>query len=216
MISAVIIPVSIIAFFIWPLFPGPAIDMFTLIQKDRLAGLMSLDFLYLAANFFAIPIFLALYVTLKRSSQSFSAIALALGFIGLVSLIPARPISEMFSLSDQYAAATTDAQRTQILAAGEAILALFHGTAFQTHYILGSASFLISSVVMLRSNIFGKATAYVGIITNVLVFGLFVPVIGTFLSLLSVFPFLTIWFILIARRLFQLGRLESKALPQPS
>lgn len=49
----------------------------------------------------------------------------------------------------------------------------------------------------------GKATTDVGIVANVLVFGLLVPMIGLILSLVSV-VFLAIWYILIARRLFQL------------
>jgi hypothetical protein len=206
LISVVIIPISIVAYFVWPPFPD---DILVVIQEDRLAGLMSLDFLYLLSNFFAIPLFLVLYVTLKRVSESFSAIALALGFVGLLSLVSSRPILEMFAISNQYAAATTDAQRAIYLAAGEAVLALFHGTAFNVHYLLGSASLLISSFLMLRSDIFGKRTAYVGIVTNIVVFGLYVPKIGIYISLLSVVGYL-IWYILIARRLFQLGRGVSK------
>ena len=201
LISVVIIPISIVAYFVWPPFPD---DILVVIQEDRLAGLMSLDFLYLLSNFFAIPLFLVLYVTLKRVSESFSAIALALGFVGLLSLVPSRPILEMFAISDQYAAATTDAQRAIYLAAGEAVLALFHGTAFNVHYLLGSASLLISSFLMLQSDIFGKRTAYVGIVTNIVVFGLYVPKVGIYISLLSVVGYL-IWYILITRRLFQLG-----------
>jgi hypothetical protein len=206
LVSVVIIPLSIVAYFVWPPFPD---DILVVIQEDRLAGLMSLDFLYLLSHFFAIPLFLVLYVTLKRVSESFSAIALALGFVGLLSLVPSRPILEMFAISNQYAAATTDAQRAIYLAAGEAVLALFHGTAFNVHYLLGSASLLISSFLMLRSDIFGKRTAYVGIVTNIVVFGLYVPKIGSYISLLSVVGYL-IWYILIARRLFQLGRGISK------
>jgi hypothetical protein len=201
LITVVLMPISIIAYFVWPVFPD---DIFTVIQNDRLAGIMSLDFLYLVSTLFAIPVFLALYVTLKRANASFSAIALALGFIGLVSLIPARPVFEMLALSDRYAAATTDAQRALFMAAGEATLARFRGTAFNAHYVLGPASLLISSLIMLRSDIFGKTTAYVGIVSNVVVFGLYVPVIGVYLSMLSVAGYL-VWYILIARRLFRLA-----------
>ena len=45
---------------------------------------------------------------------------------------------------------------------------------------------------------------YVGIVTNLLVFGLYVPGIGVYLSLLSVLG-MALWYILIARALFQLG-----------
>jgi hypothetical protein len=200
-----LIPVSVVAYLIWPTFTGTVLDIFQLIQADRLAGLMSLDFLYLLGNVFGIPLFIALYISLKSTDRSLSALALALGFIALVSLIPARPIFEMFFLSDQYAAASTDVQRTQLIAAGEAIMALFRGTAFQVHYIFGGASLLISSILMLRSYLFSKATAIVGIIANLLVFGLYIPEIGVYLSILSVFPFLMIWNIMLTQKFFQLS-----------
>jgi hypothetical protein len=110
----------------------------------------------------------------------------------------------MFALSDQYAAAATDAERAIFQAAGEAMLALFYGMAYHAHYVLGSASLLISSSLMLRSHTFSKATAYVGIVTNIVVFGLYVPEVGVYISLLSVVGYV-IWYILIARRLVQLG-----------
>jgi len=201
LISVVIIPLSIVAFFIWPPFPD---DILVVIQEDRLAGLMSLDFLYLLGNVFAIPFFLVLYVTLKEVNESWALMALTLGLLGLVCLVPSRPIPEVFALSDQYAAATTDAERATYLVAGEAMLTHFHGIAYHVHYILGSASLLISSFLMLRSEPFSKATAYVGIVTNIVVFGLYVPEVGTYISLLSVVGYV-IWYILIARRLFQLG-----------
>jgi len=201
-ISVAVIVVSMLAFFIWPPFPD---DILTVIQQDKLAGLMGLDLLYLLGNAFGIPFFIVLYVTLKRVDEGWAVIALALAFIGLVSIIIARPILEVVTISDRLAVATTEAQRAISQASGEAMLSLFHGTAFNVHYVLGSASLLISSLLMLRSDLFSKSTAWVGIVTNVVVFGLYVPQIGVYLSLLSVVGYL-IWYILVARRLLRLGR----------
>jgi hypothetical protein len=208
LISLAIIPLSIISYIAWPV-PGTALESFTLFQNNPIAGLLSLDLLYLTGNIVAIPVFLALYAALKRTAESSMAIATGLGFFGIAALFSARPILEMLSLSQRYAAATTEVQRSIYLAAGEALLSHIDGTAFQLHYFLGSVALLIISLVMLRSNIFNKATAYSGILANVLVFGLYVPKIGIILSILSVFPFLTIWYILMARRLFQLGKSPS-------
>src|SRR6185503_20260099 len=93
---------------------------------------------------------------------------------------------EMFSLSSQYAAATTDAQRSLFVASGQAMLAIYQGTAFDVSYVLLAIAPLIISAVMLRSNSFGKVTASVGIVANILAGGFFVPTIGVFLSLISV------------------------------
>jgi hypothetical protein len=206
-ISVVVIPLTIVAFFVWPLWPD---NILAVIQADWLSGLMGLDFGYLLSNVFAVPFFLVLYVTLKEVDEGWALIALTLGLIGLVCLVPARPIPEMFVLSDQYAAAATDAERATYLVAGESMLTHFHGMAYHAHYILGSASLLISSFLMLRSDTFSKATAYVGIVTNIVVFGLYVPEVGVYISLLSVVGYV-IWYILIARRLFQLGWSASAA-----
>jgi hypothetical protein len=165
---------------------------------------MSLDFMYLAATVLAIPIFLALYVTLRRVNPSLALLALTLGLIGLVALIPARPIVEMLALSDRYAAAASEVERVAIRAAGEALLAQFEGTAYNAHYVLGSLSLLISAALMFRGEVYSRAAAWVGIVTNVVVFGLYVPGVGVYISLLSVVGYF-VWWIQIGTRLLRLA-----------
>jgi hypothetical protein len=203
-LSAVLIPVSIIVYLIWPFPSSPVIEIFNLIQQNRLAGWMSLDFLYMLGNLIAIPLVFCLYLTLRSTSQSFASLALILNMIGLVLIFPARPIAEMMALSDLHAQASSEAQHAMFLAAGEATLASFHGTVFDMHYILGSLALLIDSLIMLHSQIYSRATAWIGITANTLVFGLYVPVIGVTLSILSVF-ILLVWNILVGRRFFQLA-----------
>jgi hypothetical protein len=204
LIIAVFIPIQIIVFVAWPP-PSTVIDYFTLFQNNRLLGLLDLDLLLIADTALFIPVFLALYVALRRVNESFVAIATALGFFGIAAYFASNTAFNMLFLSDQYAAATTDAQRSILLAAGQAMLAIYQGTAFHVNYILGAVALLMISVVMLRSTIFSKVTAYTGILANVIAFGLYVPTIGILLSIVSV-VFLEIWYILIARRLFHLGR----------
>ena len=202
LLSLVIIPFSVIAFFIWPVFPDNILDV---IQEGWLAGLMSLDAGYLFGNLFVLPVFLVLYATLREVDEGWALVALVLGLMGLLCLPLARPIPEMFAISEKYAAATTEVERAVYQATGEAMLSHFHGMAYHAHYVLGSLSLLISSILMLRSNMYSKSLAWVGVVTNVVVFGLYVPVVGTYISLLSVLGYL-VWYILIARRLFRLAR----------
>lgn len=105
-----------------------------------------------------------------------------------------------------------------LLAAGETMLATFHGTAFHVGINLFSVYFLIVPLIMLRSNIFGRMTAYAGIAAAILNWGLYVPGgTGLFLLTLSVIP-LAVWNVLIARRLLQLGRVafETRSLEIPT
>jgi hypothetical protein len=201
-LGAVLIPLSIVAFFFWPIYPD---NIFRVIQQSRIAGVMSLDFMYTVSNIVAIPIFLALYLSLKETDRGWALIALVLGFIGLVALVPARPIAEMLTLSDKYAAATSEAQQAIYLAAGEATMAAFRGTAYYVHYVLGTISLLISAFLMLRSPLFGKAAATVGIVSNLAAFGLFIPQIGVYISILSVLGLL-VWWVQIAQVFLRLGR----------
>jgi hypothetical protein len=115
----------------------------------------------------------------------------------------------MLYLSNQHAAATTEAQRAALLAAGEAMVAVFHGTAFQVSYILGSITGLLIAAAMLRSDVFSRATAYLRIGSSALDFGIYIPGIGLFISLFSVL-FLLAFNLLVGRRLLQLGSSASK------
>jgi hypothetical protein len=202
--------VQMIAFILWPP-PGFESDLstvtgyFTLLQNNRLLGLLHLDLLLMVDYVLLILMFLSLYIVLRQVSQSFMAIAMALVFVGIATYFPSNIAFSMLSLSDQYAATTTDAQRTMLLASGQALLTSLQSSTFYVSYILMSAAGLIISAVMLRSSsIFSKLTAYVGILESVLGLGLFVPTIGLLLSLLSLIPTM-MWYILIARRLFRLG-----------
>ncbi len=178
---------AIMAFFIWPYKPGftSTVNILTTLQNDRLGGLMALDVVILVGTLlYSLPL-LALYVALKRVNESYALIALFLGAIAIVALIPARPISELVLLSNQYATAATEVLKSRYLAAGEALLALFSGTAWLVNVIFSSLSSLISSLLMLRSNIFSKATAYVGIISNLAALGFFIPGVGILLLFIA-------------------------------
>ena len=183
--------------------PGTAIDFFTLFHKNALLGLLDLDLLSIADYALFVPLFLALYIALRRVSTSFMVIALGLGLVGIATYFASNTTFEMLSLSNQYAAATTDVQRSMFVASGQAMLAIYQGTAFGKSYLLLAIASLIISVVMLQSTTFGKVTAVVGIVANALAVGFFVPVIGVFLSLISVVALL-IWYVLIATKLFML------------
>jgi hypothetical protein len=207
MVSVIIIPITIAVYFIWPP-PETAAGHFEAIQDSLFVGLLGMDLLYLLGNIILIPTWLALYIALRRTNESLTAVALTLGLMGTISLIAGRPIVEMVSLSKQYAAAGTELEQMSYLAAGEAMMALYHGAAFNAHYLLGTIGLLIFSAVMLQSDVFVRRTAIIGIAANIITLGFYIPVIGVYISLFSVF-FYFAWYLLIARRLWQLGQAEA-------
>lgn len=202
--------------------PDTVMDWFGLLQNNRLFGLTLLN-LFDMVNYALVGLmFLALFVALRRASQSAIAIAAALGFIGIAVYLASNQALTMLSLGDQYAAATTDAQRSLLLAAGQATLAIhqnagYEGTGLYMSFFLVTVAGLIIAVVMLRSRIrvFSKVTAYVGILANG--FGLGYYLALAFAPAMVALPlsvsaiFLLAWYLLISRRLFQLGKAGSKA-----
>ena len=219
LIVAVLLPIEIIVMTAYPL-PSTVIGYFTLFQSNRLIGLLDLYLLEIPVYALFVPMFLALYAALRRTNESYMALATTLAIIGITVFLATNNPFSMLALNHQYMAATTDAQRSLFLAAGQAMLANTNQRAvegFNMGFLLVSVAGLIVSAVMLRSNIFSKVTAYVGILASALSLAdyfrvAFVPAAGfllLFLALVSC-SLLLILYILIARRLFQLGRLEKK------
>lgn len=186
--------------------PHTVLGYFTLFHRNGLLGLLSLDLLYIVDNALVVLLYLALYAALRRVSLSFMTIALALGLVSIAAYFASNTSFEMLSLSSQYAAATTAAQQSQFVASGQAMLAIFQGTAFDVYYILGAAATIIISVVMLRSTVFGKATAYAGMAAGVL---MLIPstagTLGLYFAFGSLLP-TALWLVLIARRLLRLAQ----------
>lgn len=208
--AAAMIPIQLTVFIIWGQ-PETALGWFTLFEDSKLAGLLAFELLLVISTALGIATTLALYVALRGVNESLMAIALVVGLLEAVAFIMARPAFEMLYLSERYAAATTDAQRAMFLGAGEAMLATFNGTAFHLSINVFSIYFLIVSIVMLRSHIFGRVIAYLGILAALFNWALYVPQIGIFLSILSIVPFWAIWLILVARKLLQLARATPEA-----
>jgi hypothetical protein len=198
---------GIVLYFVYPYAPGKETTegVFLLLQKDPIAGLISLDILLFLGNLAAIPVFLGLYCALKPVNASYALLALVFGIVAIVLLIPARPIPELFALSAKFVAEPDEILKNQYLAAGTALLALFDGVNWFMNTLLGAISLLTSSLLMLRSNVFSKTTAIVGIATNVILCGFFLPVVGVFLLFLTL-PGYMFWYALLAKRFFQMGR----------
>jgi len=188
-----------------------AAGWFSLFHNNRFVGLVDFGILELYALVLFVPMFLALYVVLRRVSESYMAIAAILAFTGIAVNFATSKLFSLLTLSDLYAAATTAAMKSQFLAAGQATLAVGAlggiGGSVEGGIPLAVAG-LIISVIMLQSNILGRAVGYLGILANgiglVMYFNAALapavsgsPFFGVF------FLFSVIWFILVGRKLLQ-------------
>lgn len=185
--------------------PTTVVDWFAFLHTNGLIGLLDLDLMMLVSYALMGVIYLALYGALRRVNEPFVLLATVTGFVSITTYFASNPAFNMLLLSDKYAAATSAAERAQLLAAGQSALASWQGTAYDVSYVLGAVPMLILAVVMLRSTIFSRATAYVGIAVGVL---MLLPAtagpIGLVVAFVSLVP-LVVWLILIALRFFQLA-----------
>ena len=196
--------IQILIFIIWPP-PDSVLDFFNLFSQNWLLGLLSLDFLYLLNNTILILIYLALYFSLNKVNESAMLIAMVVGFVGITLYYASNVSFEMLTLSKEYFNATAELQRNTLIGAGSGLMAIYRGTAFNVYYVLNAITLLILAIVMLKSQIFSKTTAIIGISSGVL---MAIPssagTIGMIFSLASLVPW-AIFIILISRKFFQLA-----------
>jgi hypothetical protein len=192
--------------------PATAEEAFALLQRNRLAGLLRLDILTAVSMPAYYALFAGLYAALQRTHRVYTILAAVLAFIGVTLFLSTPSVLSIACLSDQHLAATTEARRAALVAAGEALLAsdMWHSTAAFVGGILLETACLLISVVMLRGAVFSKATGYVGVATHGLdlghiLAGLFAPTAG-FVLMAAAGPLYLVWFLLVGGRLWRLGR----------
>jgi hypothetical protein len=183
-------------------------DWFSLLHDNWYLGLRNLGLLNLVGAALLVPTILAACSALRRSNEAFGALGAILFFVGIAVYIASSRAFPMLSLSRQYAATTTDAQRSLLTAAGQAMLA--EGQSRSGVLLIEFACLLISTV-MLRGRVFSKATACAGMLGNALLMVVeiaFIPVSSRPAIVVAAcggFSIMT-WYLLVARRLFQLAR----------
>jgi len=145
--------------------PGTVLEWFTLFQTNPLTGLFSLGLADIVIMILWGPMSLALYAALKQSNRTWTILATIFVFVGMAVYLATNTAFSMLSLSHQYASVTTETEKSIVLAAGQAMIAISEGTGGQfTGMPLAWLAGLILSLVMLQSKVFSKAAAWVGIL----------------------------------------------------
>ncbi|MCK4357566.1 MAG: hypothetical protein KAW92_02250 [Candidatus Cloacimonetes bacterium] len=185
-------------------------ECFSMLQENRLYGLLRLDILTVFVMPLYYLLFYSIYLALKDTNKELLSISTILVFVGLTLFLATPSVFSYLYLSDEYAKAIIESDKNQIIAAGEAILAsdMWHGTGAKIGGILIQLGALIISMTMLKSNVFNKLTAYTGIVTHGLdlahiIIGFFLPTVGIILMAIAG-PLYLLWFPLIGIRLFKL------------
>lgn len=192
-----------------------AMEWFAIYQDSWFRGIYTLGILNIVYMIAMLPVYLALFGA-HFEKHAFGAALTVIVFVTAMSMyISNNAAIPLLVLSNKYALAGTETQRTILIAAGEAILARgedFTAGSFIPLFLSGLAAMGIS-FIMVRGGIFGKVNAWIGVVgfTSLSLFtfiATFVPalyelafyVLGSLGGLLALS-----WFALVARRFFQLA-----------
>jgi hypothetical protein len=154
---------------------------------------------------------------LRRVSPVATLFATLFTLIAVTICFASESTFSLLHLGGQYAAAVSEAQRAQLLAAGEAVIAsdFWNSSGAYMSGILLQGGGVIISLVMLRSRDFSKVTAIAGLLGNALdliqhLLHPFTPSLSATIQMLMG-PFYLLWFPLLARDLFRLGQNSAKS-----
>lgn len=192
--------------------PTSVEDYFSLQQHSRLAAILRGDFLSLVMIALYLGTVPALYVSLRRAKPAGVAMAALFVLIGVVLCFATESTFALLHLGDQYAAAHSAVEKAEILAAGRAAVAtdMWNSSGGYLCGILLQGGSIIMSVIMMRSRMFSRLTAYAGLFSNAIdlaqhaqrPFTHTVPVAAAILMGL----FYLLWFPLLSRDLFRISR----------
>ncbi len=208
-----VLALYIIEFFTFFGMPKDIEGWFALFQRSRLLGLFHINALDVVSVSLLSLIFLALHDLLKKNSTALVTASTAFALLGVGVFVTTRSImtSATLVLSERFAAAVTDMQRAQILAAGEAVQALGQATPQTIGFFFMAVGVIISSAAALKSRSpLGRVAAVLGICAGFfnLVDDLCIvaapQVAGVALAVSGVFW--AAWWVAVGVRLLALGR----------
>lgn len=195
--------------------PVSAEQWLALLVENPLVGLVLLNLGDVINYLLVSLLFVALYIALCKTNHRVAVLALTLALCGSLIFISTNQAMSMFSLSRQYATADT-VQRALLLEKGEALLAVDNpgttnpGMGYLVGLLLVTLAGLMFSLVMLRSQIFNKITAWMGLLSNGFqIFYFFLLVIApawVALPFILSAPFRVTWYVMAAIRLLKMAK----------
>jgi hypothetical protein len=192
-------------------------EWFALLQNNPFLGLRNLGLLNIVMIAISIPMLFTLYWILRKSNHQAAALATVLSFIGIAIFYATNRAFPMLALSTQYAAAASDAEKTVLAAAGQAMLSVgqSHTPGTFLAFFFSEIAGILMAVVILRGKLFHPVAAVAGIVgySFLLIFEVlssFVPASHNAALILAMIGGLSniAWYILVALGLFRLGNAD--------
>lgn len=193
---------------------GTVTEWFKVFQYNGFFGLRGLGLLNIINGVLMVPVFLALNIGLRHKNKTWAALSLILYLTGVIIYIANNAGFAMLNLSDQYLYSTSEEQKAVLISAGQAMLVQgedFTPGSFPGFFFI-SISEIMMVLLMLKSRLFSMFASLAGFIGFTLLFlftiwSTFIPVFYNVAMMIAIVGglFSLVWYILVSRRLFQLG-----------
>lgn len=192
-------------------------EWFALLQNNPFLGLRNLGLLNIVMNALGIPLTFSLYWIHRKSNPSFATLAVILAFIGVAIFYATNRAFPMLALSAQYAAASSETQRTIFAAAGEAMLAVgqSHTPGTFLAFFFSEVAGILMAVVMLRARLFNRVAVMTGMIgfSCLLIYEVFASFVPSAQEVVLIPAMIgglanVAWYILAAFNMFRLARMH--------
>jgi hypothetical protein len=187
---------------------------FERLQANPLLELRNLGLVNIFLTSFGLLLSFALFAAHRKVNPGWAGLALVISAIGGAVFFATNRCFSMLALSNRYAA-TDEAQRAALVAAGEAMLAVgeSHTPGTFLAFSLSLIASLLMAWVMLRGRVFSRATAYTGMVAFgfLLVFEVLSDFVPALFEAAMIFAMIggiasLVWYSMVARRLLQLAK----------
>lgn len=169
---------AIVGYFVWPHIFTNAKVVYDGILNSPLIFFMKLDPIVLIGTLLQLPVWLGLWASLKETNVSLAILALFVGFVSTIAVLPTRPLIELYSLASLYASTDIISQKELYLAAGETLLSQFHGTSWAISVMSGGLAAIIFGLIMRKSPHFRLRTTLAMILSGIGALFVLIPTIG--------------------------------------
>jgi hypothetical protein len=191
--------------------PDSTASWLVLMHDQRVFAATAFTTLQIPMFVLLVPVLIALDRALDGNRVASVRVATAVGLVGVAVYLATQPSAAMLDLSDRYASSVDAAERAQLVASADSLLALYQGPGLSTGALLVMGAIGVLSALMRGNTSFGPAVAWLGLACATVGLSYFVgvawPDVRIYLLEVSGAIFV-LWLVFTARRLFALGRLR--------
>ncbi|MEI8047093.1 MAG: hypothetical protein WCI92_06920 [Bacteroidota bacterium] len=141
-------------------------ELFDMYNRNWFMAMRYMGLINIIATSLMVPVFFALYGLHREKMQVFASFSLIISLLGYVVFMADNVSFPFLTLAGKYAAAATDVERNQLLAAGEALFTkgASHTPGTFPGFFIGHISSILFSIIILKAGILKKAVGMIGLI----------------------------------------------------